>query len=281
MEKIVINKEFLKGYQSIWLGFENCDVYEVAIEDVLDIYCEAEQTDKKKNTYRTGDGFIKISARASQTIEVGIARNNEIGTEFDYRLRERLEMCNGCADITSFDLRKKKKSEMEIVVPYDALEDIRGSEIEWSNCPSLEVDEEGNMIIAFGESSKQPRRKDNNYHELVQGWKEAFGDYRPEVLEIKSECLLTFGKGKMCVSLAFEFCDKNVKEKSAELVFMNCEDLDMEIYFDAKGETDIVMSKMADGRIYVGAYCLGVQFICESVLEYQYYCKQLDENEQE
>ena len=273
MEKIVIDKEVLKEYKSLLVVLENCDVYEIDVEDILDAYCEAELIDKKNCEYRTSDGFIKISARASQAVECSVLRNQEIGTEWDHRLKERLEMCGGCADMTSFSLSNKKIHDMDIYVPYDPLEGIlHGTEIEWSNCPSFEIDSEGNMIIAFGKSSKQPTRKDNNYAELVEGWKDAFGDYAPEILKVNAESLSTFGDEQRSFSLYFKICDKKSKKDFAELVFMDCKDIDFELFFPQKGDCEIVMSKMIDGRIYVGFDGLGIDFICASVLEYDYYC---------
>ena len=193
MDMIVIDKEFLKGYKSLLVGLENCDAYEIDIDDIQDVYCKAKLIGKKKNEYRTDDGFIKIASRASQTIEYSILRNQAMGTEGDIRLMERLQMCVGCADMTSFSLKDKNNQKTEIYVPYDSLEGVRGNEIELSNCPSFEVDEDGNMIIAFGERSKQPKRKDNNYNELIAGWEEAFGDFCPKKLKVKIISLSTFG----------------------------------------------------------------------------------------
>ena len=273
MEKIVIDKGVLKEYKSLLVVLENCDVYEIDVEDILDVYCVAELIDKKKCEYRTDDGFIKISARASQAVECSVLRDQEIGTEWDHRLKERLEMCGGCADMTSFSLSNKKRHDMDIYVPYDPLEGIlHGTEIEWSNCPSFEIDGEGNMIIAFGKSSKQPTRKDNNYAELVEGWKDAFGDYEPEILKVNAESLSTFGDEQKIFSFYFKICDKNSKRDFAELVFMDCKDIAIEMFFPKEGDCEIVMSKMADGRIYVGFDGLGIDFICASVLEYDYYC---------
>ena len=273
MKTIVINKDFLKDYKTLLIGLENCDVYEISVTDILDIYCEATLMSKKGKLYRTDDGFIKIAASASATVESWVLRENEMGTEWDHRLRERLEMCGGCADVTSFSLKDKQNREMDIYVPYNPLEDImHGSEIELSNCPSLEIDGEGNMIIAFGERSKQPKRKDNNYDELIEGWKDAFGDYSPRVLNVKVKSLSTFGEKQTNFSFYFKICDNNYKNNVAKLVFMDCKSIAMNMFLPEKGDCEIVMSKMADGRIYVGFDGMGMDFICTSVIEYDYYC---------
>lgn len=277
-KKIVVDKEYIKCFKSILIGLENCDVYEIPVAYILDVYCEATLIGKSKNEYRTNDGFIKISAKASKIVECSVLQDKEIGTEWDRRLKERLETCKGGADMTSFALRDKKKRDMDIYVPYDPLEDImHGAEIELSNCPSFEVDNDGNMIIAFGESSKQPKRKDNNYYELIAGWEDAFGDYSTRVLKVKVKRLSTFGNKQKNFSFYFEICDKNCKKDVAELIFMDCKYIAMEIFFPEKGDCEIVMSKMADGRIYVGFDGIGIDFICDSVIEYDYYCNRRSE----
>ena len=266
MKKLLINNELLKYYKTLVISLENCDVYEIAVEDILDIYCVTEKIDKKKNEYQTNDGFIKISARASNTIESCVSQNHEIGTEWDYRLKERLEMCEGCADITSFSLRDNNNCDIDIYVPYDPLCDIlHDNEIEFSNCPSFEIDNENNMIITFGESSKQPKRKDNNYTELIDGWNDKFIDFEPKVLRVKVVALLALSDPQTNFLLCFQVRNKNSKKIFAELRFLDCKNISVETYFNNDKNCEIVMSKMADGRIYVGLDGLGMDFICSSI----------------
>ena len=150
-------------------------------------------------------------------------------------------------------------------------------EIELSNCPSFELDNDGNIIIAFGERSKQPRRKDNNYAELIEGWKGALGDYEPKILNVVVKSLSSFGEEETNYAVVFEICDDLCKEKRLKLMFMDCEGIAMELFFPISGECEVVMSKMANGRIYVGFQGLGMDFICASVIEYNEYCAQSDE----
>ena len=278
MEKMIIKKEFLSGCKTLSIGFENCDDYKIDVADIIDVYCEAERIDGCRNEYRTRDGFIKISARASDVVEASVLQDKLVGTEWDCRLKERLEVCGGGVDTTSFSLKNKENRTVHIYVPYDPLEDVlHGSEIELSNCPSLEIDDDGNMTILFGISSKQPTRKDNNYAELVAGWEEGFGEYEPEILKVVVDHLSTFGDGQMNLLLSVTLCDKCGEKECAEFVFMDCQNVAMEMFFPGSEECEIVMSKMMDGRIYVGFDGLGVAFTCAAVLEYEYYCKQLDE----
>ena len=278
MKKTLIDKKFLNNYKTLSVVLENCDVYIIDVQDVLDIFCEAKLINENGKEYRTTDGFIKISARASQTKEYSTLRYPETCTDWNYSLKERLEMLDSGADMTSFSLKDKNNRAISIYVPYNPLEDVLyGSEIELSNCPSFETDEDGNMIIAFGERSKQPKRKDNNYAELIEGWKDAFGEYQPKVLKVKADTLSTFGDNQTNISFCFKICNKNSKKSFAELIFMDCKNISADMYFPNKRNCEIVMSKMEDGYIYVGIGGLGVDFICSSVLEYDHYCKQSEE----
>ena len=277
MEKLIINKEFLQGYETLSIGLENCDVYELDVADILDISCVATAKAVKSKEYCTQDGFIKISARAAQAVEVSVLRENTLETEWDQRLRERLELCDGAADMTSFSLKDKEGKEIEIWVPYDPLESVlHGAEIELSNCPSLEIDDDGNMLILFGASSKQPTRKDNNYDELIVGWKDAFGDYLPDILKVEMFSLDSFGDGQMNLMASFNIDDKHCIKGSADLRFMNCENLRMEMFLPNYRYSEISMSRLADGRVYVGLYGLGIDFTCSEIYEGEYY-KKLDD----
>ena len=53
MEKIVINKEFLSGYKTLSIGFENCDDYKIDVADIVDVYCEVERIDGGRTQYYT------------------------------------------------------------------------------------------------------------------------------------------------------------------------------------------------------------------------------------
>ena len=38
MEKIVINKEFLRECKTLSIGFENCDDYKIDVADIVQVY---------------------------------------------------------------------------------------------------------------------------------------------------------------------------------------------------------------------------------------------------
>ena len=273
MEKMVIDKEYLKRCSSLKIVFENCDVYEISADDIADIYCEMQSVSNRKDEYFSDKGFIKIAAIASDTAECLALQEYETDIGHSCRLKARLEMCNGCADMTSFSLIGKSGRAVNIQVQYDPLEDIiHGNEIEFSNCPSFDTDACGNMFIAFGGCSKQPKRRDNDYVGLIAGWKDAFGEYDPAVLKVRITSLNMFGGEKKNVEVGVKLCDRFRRKKSARFMFVDCRDIGAEMFFPQRGDCDIIMSKMADGNIYVGFYGLGVDFVCTSAFEYCYYC---------
>lgn len=278
MNKLVINKDFLSKSKNIIIGFENCDAYIIESKDVLDIYCKAMQIEKTQ-LYRTDDGYIKISSNASQNKEVSLEHNQNLdGTECDICFEQRLCCCGSGVDITSFSLAVDELGTIEVYVPYDPLESaLTRGELDLSNCPSAEVDDDGNMLIYFGKSSKQPTRKDNDYPNLVLGWREAFGDYSPKVLSAKALGLASFGEKQNNLSLTFETSDRKLGKRTVEFLFFECFDTRIQANFPLKGKCKIIMSKMADGTIYVAFDGLGMEFFCTSIYEYEYYCAQDEE----
>lgn len=270
METMVVNNEFLKGYKNLSVVLENGDVFEFDVHEILHVNCSITALDKKGKAYFSDDGVIKISEKAMQKVEKSVLENGG-EQEGAVLFKQRLEVCDGCADMVMFSLMDEQGKSLEIYVPYDPLtEVIDGEEIEYSNCPSVEFDEDGNAIILFGKSSKKPQRIDNNYAELIEGWGELFGDYEPEILKVKAESLSTWGKSNWFL-FEFKICDKQSKIKRLGLIFKDCSSFTAEQFFPIKKGCVIVMSKMLDGQIFVGLDGLGIEFICGSVWEYGKY----------
>lgn len=268
-KRIIMDKKFLNSFNNVIIGFENCDVFEVDVADILDFYCVAKSNG---SIYVASDGFIKISDSASDVIE-WCCKETKSKLDSDCFLKSRLKTCEPAADISSF-LLKNQLQTVEIAVPYAPLESVlSGGEIELTNCPSLEIDEGGNMIIRFGESSKQPRRKDNNYSEIILGWKDYFGEYSPKRLTVKAESLSTFGENRYNLSFEFSIRDKKCQKDYAQLVFMDVKDYGIETYFSKVSKCELQISRLKDGRIYVGIMQMGIEFTCAEIVEYEYYCQ--------
>jgi len=272
MEKIIINKEFLKDYETLTLFFENLDIYEINVNDIIDIYCEVESLTSNIK-YKANNGFIKIKSKTVIS-KKNSQNNNTFIIEDDYILTERLNYGDGSIDITSFKLKNKESNEIEVLVSYNPLiEIIHGYEIEYSNCSSVESDNDENILIYFGESSKQPKRKDNNYSELIIGWSNIFGSNQPKTLKMLVNSFKTFGEDNINFELYFKIKNKYYINKYMNLLFLDCGNLEMDLNFPDNGECELIMSKMNDGRIFVGLYGQGIQFYCSKVIEYSEYYK--------
>ncbi len=50
--------------------------------------------------------------------------------------------------------------------------------------------------------------------------------------------------------------------------------MSMRMCFPQRVDCEVAMSKMIDGRIYVAFDGLGIDFVCASICEYEYYCNQ-------
>ena len=262
MKKTIINKAFLKKYESVKICFSSGDTCEIPITDVLELYCEALPIDGTENEYKTEDGFVRMSHRAMKLSENWILRNAQV--------REGL-------DITSFSLKSKRRQKLTVWVLYDPLKTLSYSDV--SDSPAVEVDEVGDMLMAFGERTKQFKRQDNQYHTLVDGWTGLFGEYKTKLLRIKTKKLSIVSGEQVILTVQFDIRNADCKIKSAEFAFTDCKYLAMDLSFPERGKGEIVMSKMPDERILVGFDGLGIEFTCAAVLEHSYYCNQYPSDE--
>ena len=71
-------------------------------------------------------------------------------------------------------LTLKGEDELSFFVLYDSVLDAEYSTIEFSNCCSYEINEDGNILIKFGKMSNCPivERKPSSYY--IDGWKDRF-----------------------------------------------------------------------------------------------------------
>lgn len=260
-ETIILNKDSLKNYKKLSLGLENCENFNIDISDVLDISCEAyKYSDDAKqwhnNCYHTTDGYIKISGRARDILSDYAYTDNsgyipEDYDEEDYKLYKRMALCD---DMCVFSLLDKSDRWKSIYVPYDALENaIHRSEIDYANCPSFRILENGDMEICFGKLSKNPIIPRNNYSELVENWKEVLGDFSPKTLKLKvHNCIVEYTKGEE--STVELYCTiLNKKSDNEDVIFIFCDCDNINIGKSGKIKTaHTYMTKLCNGNIYFG-----------------------------
>ena len=258
-ERVIINKDSLKNYKKLSIGLENCENFNIDIADVLDISCEAstwKNGDNYGDCYHTTDGYIIISNRAKDILS-DFAYTKDSGyipqdyDENEYRLCKRMAMCD---DMCLFSLLDKSDRWKHIYVPYDALEDaVNHSEIDYANCPSFRILENGDMEIRFGRLSKNPIIPRNNYSDLIADWKKVLGEFRPKTLKLKvhNRVVRYTRDEESSVELYCTILNKKSKNEDVVFMFYHCD----EIHSDRSGKINIAradMSKMCNGKIYFG-----------------------------
>lgn len=264
---MIIDKTTLLAYPHLSLGFENCDDYLLSTVDILDIRFSIKRIGKDENLYRAGDGYIKIAASALLTRERSFLSNRIDDSE---TLGERLAMC---ADVCSISLEGKGDDKIIFYLPYDPLCDVmHGNEIDMTNSPSCEWNEAGDVIISYGSYSKQPKRKDNDYVSLVEGWDERYGTVCPKTLKIKARSLGFFGEKNDSLFLSFDIKNKELRSRGENFVFFDVQLRSLQVYYPVCGDSELVMAKMSNGRIYVGLAGLGFDFTCSAIEEWEHRC---------
>lgn len=277
VEKVFkIDVDFVRKFKTVFLILENCDGYKIEAKDVLDLNFAVEPVDKLKGdepNYRLRSGFMTISAQARNIRDQGALKVPKSRDKLvpNYSLSERLAIC---ADICAVHFCGKDRENIQIQTPYNPLLDIQGNEIEWSNCPSFEENEKGDITVYFGESSKMPKRKDNNYNELIVGWEKTFGYFVPKRLDLGIGLIEVSDGESMAIGIAATVQNKEADKKTERFIFCDCRSISLWTTFPVGGDSSVVMAKRNNGRIYVGMEELGLEFDCSSVWIYDEYCNQ-------
>ncbi|MDE7108132.1 MAG: hypothetical protein K2O39_07405 [Clostridiales bacterium] len=260
-ETIIIDKDSLKNYKKLSLGLENCENFNIDISDVIDIFCKVYKYsgDAKRwynNCYHTSDGYIKISSRARNILSdfAYVKDSDYIPQDYDeedYKLYKRMSQCD---DMCSFSLLDGSDRWKHIYVPYGALEEaIHRSEIDYANCPSFRILENGDMEIRFGKLSENPIITRNNYSDLIDDWKEVLGKFSPKMLKLKvNNCIVQYSKnGESTVELYCTILNK--KSKNEDVIFKFCDCDKINIGKSGKIKTAHAdMTKLCNGNIYFG-----------------------------
>ncbi len=192
------------------------------------------------------------------------------------KLRNRLL---NCCDITQVHIYFNDGSRIWFFVPYDPLEEeMHGSEIDLSNCSSAELDENGNVLILFGKSSHSYNRVDNNYEDLIIGFKDEIPNKINKPLKVKIEEISNTESDYRCPRLFVDVRvqDKAYRNKYLRLVFADVKDLSLQINPDTLYETlELVASRISTGDIFV-EFGSELNFYCQCIKTYSDYCN--DEN---
>ena len=255
-----IDKSTLKDIKSITLNTENVESFSIPSHLILDADFIILDKRNKDDDYRTQSGYIKFANEAADIIEGKSDEDSDQCT-----LGERLL---GYCDVCVLDILFNDGSSFCIQLPYNPLtESMHGAEIELSNCPSIEFDENNDLVLCFGEKSRQFKRVDNNYSDLILGWKEKFGDACPDIIKGRLDGLSSFGNDfEQNFDISFKSC--NLPGKAIRLRFINVTQCDLDLTFD-QAYCELRMSRTSTGKIYVDIEGT-LTFFCSCIYVYGY-----------
>ncbi len=199
------------AFELLTIVLENCETFEVRAEDVLEFELAGVRPTEPfgGDGYRAEDGRLRLHKRAfnvkSNFADVQFADGTHAldhDPAEDFLLGNRIL---SCCDVTQLHVRDRSGKTTVYYVPYDPLESIlTGAEIDLSNCPSSECDENGDLLLLFGASSRSYHRTDNNYFDLVEGLREELGGVKGTLrgeFESFSNVILSSGAERYFISL--------------------------------------------------------------------------------
>lgn len=257
---MIIDKNYIRNFKFLIVLFDGGDAYKIPVEEIAEIDCWA--TDKlfgESECFRIWDGTIKIFPKGGTILENSSA-------EEKCTLKKRIEQY---CDISDIYLERHDGTKIKFSLPYDPLvESINQVEIELSNCPSAEINQNGFITIGIGESSKMPKRIDNNFDELIEGWNELFNDYRPDVLRARLNILTNYFKNEApCLFAEIEILNKRAKHyDSLTFIFTEIQKVNYMIYPDKASESiELNAARLIGGNIFVDFVGYGLTFQCKEI----------------
>ncbi len=274
----------LKDIKYISLALENCEGFDIEAKYILDIWFDEIHMgvgyNPKNKVY---DGRLVLSKDCLDLLSsVAYVEFVDGTTGLDVYDKDTLKLRNrllNCCDITQVHIYFNDGSRVWFFVPYDPLEDeIHGREIDLSNCSSAEFDENGNVLILFGKSSHSYNRVDNNYEDLILGFRDEITNKITKPLKVKIEEISNTESDYRCPRLFVDVRvqDKAYRNKNLKLVFEDIKDLTLEINTDALQKTvELMSSRISTGDIFV-EFGTELNFYCQCIKTYSAFCN--DEN---
>lgn len=269
----------LKDIKYISLILENCEAFDIDTKYILDILFDDIHTDvghgRDNEVY---DGRLVLSKDCLDLLSDIADLKSDDGTKgidtYDIdplKLRNRL--LNYC-DITQVHIHFNDGTKIRFSVPYDPLEEeMHGNEIDLSNCPSAELDENDNVLILFGKSSHSYKRVDNNYADLIIGFDEEFPDRIKKTLKVRLQWISNIESYDFCPRL---FVDMYVRNKAyrnqyLKLVFEDIKRVSINLYPKLLKKTvRMKSSRISSGDIFV-EFGKQIHFYCQCIKTYEVY----------
>lgn len=273
-----ITKDILTEIDHIEFVLENCDGYSINPEDILDVWFDEIQFGAASyNENIVHDGRILLSKNIFKQLgDFAYCEYEDGTTALNHDPEEHFYFYNrimACCDITQVHFYYKNGKKLWLFVDYDPIEnEMSGCEVEYSNCPSAELDDNGDMLISFGKSSHAFKRVDNDYYNVIDGLKEFLPQALKGILNVKFESFGNVESGwwssenglfnDLFVEIRIQ--NKEYKNKYLPLQFSNVSKLIFILDFKNDSGEDLWISPAMDGKLFVqfGGRC---NFYCKSI----------------
>lgn len=273
MEKeivFMVDNARLSEFNKIELCLENCDGFTLSTKDILDIYivCHEKSCDRETN-YLKASGYIRLRNEARLLLSDFISEGE---SESDFTLESRLKDCKDLCWVVFYT----DKEAFFVSAGFDAVCDFHSCEIEYSNCASVDFLPNGEVLIGIGEHSTQPRRVDNDYPTVIEGFGEIFPDFKGFneddgrlLLHIDSACPFYPSDNEITLCLEITCKNKWWRGEKLELSFDAIEiynfDFSSTMLDDPLFGIDIM--PLQDGRLFVNIsnFYHGVSLYCKKI----------------
>lgn len=259
-----LTKEDLCNIESIELALENCEYFDIPASEVLDI--NFPNILEKEGSKVVEEGYILLSKNATNILSsMSDDFDNEeyVEREF-YSLKNRLK--NYC-DLCYIGVKFNDGGSCSIGVPFDPLEGGINWFIEYTNCSSAEITNEGNMMICCGKSSKVATRIDNNYNDLIVWFDDRIKQKFKEKMSVRIDRLATLKDITKNIEMDCKILNNQLNGMNLSLEFCDVSHLDFDLDFDKNNKYCLSMSRLQDNKIFVSVSNV-LEFRCRAIIEH-------------
>lgn len=259
-----ITKEDLSKIESIELALENCEYFEIPASEVLDI--NFPNILEKEGDLVADEGYILISKNATNILSsMSDDFDNEeyVEREF-YSLKSRLK---DYCDLCYIGVKFNDGGSCSIGVPFDPLEGGINWFIEYTNCSSAEITNEGNMMICCGKSSKVATRIDDNYNDLIVWFDKRVKQKFKEIMRVQISRFETSKEVTKNIEMDCKILNNQLKGMNLRLEFCDISHMNFALDFDRNNKHCLGMSRLQDGTIFVSISDI-IEFRCRAIVDH-------------
>lgn len=246
-----ITCDLLPDIDHIEIETDDGENFFVRAEDIIDIWFDEISFNAGSSGENERDGRLVLSKNTF--MQTSSLKNDGFEeTRDEIRLFDRImQRC----DIISVCIVYKSNERLNINVDFDPLENLmQGNIIEYSNCPSAETNENGDLVILFGKSSRSLKRVDNDYYGYIDGFdeymtKDLYSELALKIQEIQNLCDGVNPENGLFV--LSQIRNRGYHHMLLPLLFYDVSFINFDFDFDNTTEVFLNISPTADGRYFV------------------------------